>query len=97
MAITTDLKVVENIGPLLGRPYADQIKGSNISNLNKLRTKGEGQVSRSLFAFDPERKVVILCGGNKKEKNQETYCRKFIAEAEYIFQKHLNNLSKKTR
>lgn len=68
MAIATDLKVLKQIGLLPGRPHADQIKGSSISNLKELRTKFSGHVYRSLFAFDPERKAVILCGGDKKRK-----------------------------
>ncbi len=96
MAITTDLKVLENIGPQLGRPYVDQIKGSNINNLKELRTKCEGHIYRSLFAFNPQRKAVVLCGSDKRGKNQETYYRKLIAKAEYIFQNHINTLAKKT-
>ncbi len=92
MAIATDLKVLENTGLLLGRPYVDQIKSSKINNLKELRTKCSGNVYRSLFAFDPERKAVILCGGDKKGKDQEAYYRKLIAQAEAIFEKHLNKL-----
>ena len=39
IAIATDLEVLKDIGPTLGRPYADQIKGSKYNNLKELRTK----------------------------------------------------------
>ena len=90
MAIATDLKVLKQVGPLLGRPYVDQIKGSNINNLKELRTRCSEHVYRSLFAFDSERKAIILCGGDKKGKKQEKFYQKLIAQAELIFKKHLN-------
>ena len=68
----------------------DQIKGSNINNLKELRTRCSEHVYRSLFAFDSERKAIILCGGDKKGKKQEKFYQKLIAQAELIFEKHLN-------
>ena len=97
MAIATDLKVLKQVGPLLGRPYVDQIKGSNINNLKELRTKFSGHVYRSLFAFDPERKAVVLCGGDKKGKKQENFYERLIAQAESIFEKHLKQLQQNKR
>lgn len=97
MAIATDLKVLKQVGPLLGRPHADQIKGSNINNLKELRTKYSEHVYRSLFAFDPERKAVILCGGDKKGKKQEKFYQKLIAQAESVFEKHLNQIQQNKR
>ena len=82
---------------LLGRPHADQIKGSKINNLKELRTKLSGHVYRSLFAFDPERKAVVLCGGDKKGKNQEKFYQKLIVQAESVFDKHLKQLQQNKR
>ncbi len=97
IAIATDLSVLRDIGPTLGRPYVDQIKGSTINNLKELRTKVSGYVYRSLFAFDPERSAVILNGGNKKGKNQEKFYKSLISQAETIFEKHLKNIQSKWR
>ena len=72
-AIATDLEVLRHFGPQLGRPHVDQIKGSRYSNMKELRTKTSSKVYRSLFAFDPDRRAVILCGGDKKGKNQEKF------------------------
>ena len=91
VAIATDLSVLRNIGPTLGRPYVDQIKGSKISNLKELRTKVSGHVYRSLFAFDPERRAIILSGGNKKGKDQEKFYKLLISQAEAVFEKHIKN------
>ncbi|OQY43552.1 MAG: hypothetical protein B6240_12190 [Desulfobacteraceae bacterium 4572_87] len=91
-AIATDLSVLKNIGPTLGRPYVDQIKNSKLKNLKELRTKASGHVYRSLFAFDPERHAVILCGGDKKGKDPEKFYKKLILQAETVFEKHLKNI-----
>ena len=91
VAIATDLSVLRNIGPTLGRAYVDQIKGSKISNLKELRTKVSGHVYRSLFAFDPERRAIILSGGNKKGKDQEKFYKLLIFQAEAVFEKHIKN------
>ena len=92
LAIATDLEVLRNLGPTLGRPYADQIKGSKYNNLKELRTKVTGHVYRSLFAFDPERHAVILSGGDKKGKNQEKFYKRLITQAEIVFETHLKNM-----
>ena len=89
LAIATDLTVLENNGPMLGRPYVDQIKGSKYKNLKELRTQISGHVYRSLFAFDPERKAIILSGGDKKGKNQTKFYKRLIAQAENVFDAHL--------
>jgi len=95
IAIATDLEVLRDLGPTLGRPYADQIKGSKFKNLKELRTKVTGHVYRSLFAFDPKRQAIILSGGDKKGKNQEKFYKRLIAQAETTLEKHLKSLQSK--
>lgn len=95
IVIATDLEVLCDFGPTLGRPYIDQIKGSKFKNLKELRTKVSGHVYRNLFAFNPDRQAIILTGGNKKGKNQEKFYKHLIAQAETIFEKHLKSLQSK--
>ncbi|WP_069112322.1 type II toxin-antitoxin system RelE/ParE family toxin [Jiangella alba] len=52
---------LESVGPGLGRPTVDTIKGSRHPNLKELRA---GTV-RILFAFDPVRRAVLLVAGDK--------------------------------
>ncbi len=89
IAIATDLKVLAQIGPTLGRPHVDQVKGSRYPNMKELRTKVSGHVYRSFFAFDPERQAVILNGGDKKGKDQGKFYKRLIAEADKILTKYL--------
>ncbi|SLM28491.1 conserved hypothetical protein [Desulfamplus magnetovallimortis] len=95
VAIATDLEVLRDIGPMLGRPHVDQIKGSKFKNLKELRTKVPGHVYRSLFAFDPERKAIMLSGGDKKGKNQDQFYKQLIAQAEVVFENHIKSLQNK--
>jgi len=92
-AIAADLQVLRHFGPQLGRPYVDQIKKSEFANMKELRTKTIGSVYRSLFAFDPARRAVILCGGDKQGKDQEKFYSRLIAEADRIFKRHLEKIT----
>lgn len=53
-------------GPALGRPVVDRIESSTQRNLKELRPGSTGRTEvRILFAFDPERKAVLLVAGDK--------------------------------
>lgn len=60
--VTAAMRRVKQAGPTLGRPRVDSIKGSRIHNLKELRLHDGVRV---LFAFDPNRRAVMLVGGNK--------------------------------
>lgn len=49
-------------GPGLGRPAVDSIKGSRHHNLKELRSGSQ----RALFAFDRDRRAIVLFGGDKR-------------------------------
>ena len=46
------VRVLQNIGPVLGRPYVDSVQGSRLSNLKELRVQSKGRPFRIFFAFD---------------------------------------------
>jgi hypothetical protein len=60
------LDLLKERGPLLGRPYADTLKGSKITNLKELRVQHKTEPIRILFAFDPKQQAVIILGGSKQ-------------------------------
>ena len=73
-------------GPNLGRPHADTLKGSKkLANLKELRAKTDTHVFRVAYVFDPERKGLLLIGGDKKGKNQKRFYKDLIREAEQIY------------
>ncbi len=60
------LELLKERGPLLGRPYADTLKSTQITNLKELRVQHKSEPIRILFAFDPKQKAVIILGGSKQ-------------------------------
>ena len=84
------LTILQGLGPSLGRPQVDTIKGSKIKNLKELRIQNKNRVFRIFFAFDPERNIILLIGGDKKGDNRfyETMLRK----CERLYELHLSQL-----
>ena len=56
------IAVLEARGPALGRPLVDRIEGSRHHNMKELRAS----TLRALFAFDPNRRAIVLLGGDKR-------------------------------
>lgn len=81
------LLVLREKGPGLGRPYADTLQGSTLSNLKELRIQSQGQPLRAFFAFAPSRKGIVLCAGNKQGSEKRFY-KQMIAIAENEYQRY---------
>lgn len=93
--ITAHIGLLEEHGPQLRRPYADTLEGSRLSNLKELRVQHRGEPYRILYAFDPERKALLLIGGNKA--GDKRWYKRMIPLAEAIFERHLESLEKEKR
>jgi len=87
------LKVLETMGPSLGRPNVDTLEGSEFGNMKELRFQLDG-VWRFAFAFDPRRAAIVLCGGDKENKKSKTFYRKLIKTADRRFKAHIASLEK---
>lgn len=55
------LDQLREMGPRLGRPFADTLKGARHHNLKELRLGN----TRALYAFDARRHAVVLVAGDK--------------------------------
>lgn len=62
-AIFAAVDRLDEVGPTLGRPDVDTLRGSRHANMKELRPCG-GNI-RILFAFDPRRAAILLLGGDK--------------------------------
>jgi hypothetical protein len=63
-------------GPTLGRPIVDLVKGSRHHNMKELRPGSTGSSKiRVLFVFDPQRRAVLLVGGDKSGEWNDWYVR----------------------
>jgi len=88
-AILEKVLLLQEFGPLLGRPHADTLKGSRRKNLKELRARTGSQILRVLFCFDEKRDALLLVGGNKKGKNERDFYRKLIAEADMLVDRYI--------
>jgi hypothetical protein len=86
---------LEQVGPTSGRPYADTIRNSRFKNMKELRVSSQGAL-RVLFAFDPERRAVLLLGGDKsKDSRWNDWYVDAIQRADNLFQEHIRKLGEK--
>ncbi|MCW7546584.1 type II toxin-antitoxin system RelE/ParE family toxin [Photorhabdus sp. APURE] len=86
--------VLEKFGPNLGRPYVDTLHGSNFPNMKELRVQHAGDPIRTFFAFDPKRRAIVLCAGNKTGINEKRFYKEMIRQADFEYRRHLDNLEK---
>jgi hypothetical protein len=84
--------VIEVFGPKAGRPRVDTLKGSKHANMKELRFTADDGVWRVAFAFDPERKAILLIAGDKSGQSERAFYRRLIASADKRFDAHLAQL-----
>ncbi len=84
--------VLEMFGPSARRPRVDTLKGSQHANMKELRFDADGGVWRVAFAFDPERKAVLLVAGDKSGVSQSKFYKRLIAVADARLSAHLEEL-----
>jgi len=95
--VVAALELLQERGPQLGRPLVDTVKGSRHKNMKELRpgTSGRSEV-RMLFAFDPERRAIVLVAGDKSGDWKGWYM-KNIPIADNLFDRHLQGLDPSQR
>jgi hypothetical protein len=86
-SVNFSVDLLEEAGPILGRPHVDTLRHSNIPNLKELRVQHEGRPMRILFVFDPRRIGYLILGGDKT--GNDAWYTMFIPIAEKIYRKHL--------
>ena len=85
IGIVARAKLLAEHGPQLGRPYVDTLSGSQYTNMKELRFDADNGVWRVAFAFDPDRKAVLLVAGDKGGVNQKRFYRQLIQTADKRF------------
>ncbi|PKQ01535.1 MAG: addiction module toxin RelE [Alphaproteobacteria bacterium HGW-Alphaproteobacteria-12] len=82
--------MLANFGPALGRPAVDTLNESKHANMKEMRFEADGGVWRVAFAFDPERKAILLVAGDKSGAgNGKRFYKQLIAKADRRFDEHL--------
>jgi len=80
--ILTRAGLLRQFGPNLPRPYADTLAGSKFTNMKELRAPVGKQVWRIAYAFDPARRAILLCAGNKEGGKSRKFYAELIATAD---------------
>jgi hypothetical protein len=89
--VIAGMLLLQEIGPHLSRPYADTVNGSCYTNMKELRVQSKGDPLRAFFAFDPNRKGILLCAGNKVGDEKRFY-KRMIPIADNEYKAHLNKM-----
>jgi hypothetical protein len=89
--IAAAIDKLQEVGPGLGRPHVDSVKGSRVHNMKELRSSG-GHL-RALFAFGPDRRAIVLMGGDKSNNWQGWY-KLNVKFAERLYERHLREIGK---
>ncbi len=83
------IALLEQFGPHLKRPRADTLKGSRHANMKELRFDAAGGVWRVAFAFDMNRKAILLVAGDKSGVSEKRFYHWLIHTADERFDAHL--------
>jgi len=89
--------LLQTIGPQLGRPRVDALKGSRHPNMKELRFYAADGVWRVAFAFDPRRSAVLLVAADKSGSSERRFYRQLIATADQRFNDHLARMKKEKK
>jgi hypothetical protein len=89
------IRLLREFGPQLGRPHADTLKGSSHANMKELRFNAADGVWRVAFAFDIERKAILLIAGDKSGGGEKRFYRELIRKADERFDAHLQRIKKR--
>lgn len=90
--VVAAIELLAERGAGLGRRLVDSVKASRHKNMKELRP---GSAKRSelriLFAFDPQRRAILLLGGDKAGTWDKWY-KKSIPRADDLFDDHLDQI-----
>lgn len=94
-ALLEETEVLEQFGPSLGRPTVDTLNNSKHRNMKELRFDADDGVWHVAFAFDPDRKAILLVAGDKSGISSSRFYKKLIKKADNRFDEHLQRLKEK--
>ena len=64
-SVSYSVGLLEEAGPVLGRPHVDKVDQARPGNMKELRIQHRGRPYGVLFAFDPRRSAYLILGGDK--------------------------------
>lgn len=95
--VVAALELLHELGPGLGPPLVDSVTGSRHKNMKELRPGSSPRSElRVLFAFDPERRAILLLAGDKVGNWQKWHLAS-ISAANDLLDRHLKDLRDRKR
>jgi hypothetical protein len=94
VGILQDSLLLQEFGPQLGRPHVDTMRDSKHLNMKELRSRHAGHQYRTLFAFDPNKRAILLIGGDKVGQDEGRFYKALIKRADAIYDRHLVQVAK---
>jgi hypothetical protein len=88
---------LKGLGPQLKRPRSDTLNGSKHANMKELRFAADDGMWRVAYAFDPERKAILLVAGDKSGGSQKRFYKALLKRADDRFDEHLAALKARRR
>ncbi len=82
LELLTMVEHLERFGPKAKRPQGDTLNGSKRSNMKEFRFNADDGVWRVAFAFDAERRGIVLAAGDKSGGGSDAFYKRLIATAD---------------
>ena len=95
--ILAHARLLQQFGPKWGRPRVDTLNASRHANMKELRLSAADGEWRVAFAFDTNRRAILLVAGDKSGGSQKRFYKQLVARADDRFDAHLARLKKKER
>jgi hypothetical protein len=89
-AVDRVVRLLEAAGATLTFPYSSGIATSQHSHMRELRIQHDGHPYRVLYAFDPNRRAVLLIGGVKT--GDDRWYRTWVPVADRIYREYLQQM-----
>lgn len=82
---------IKQLGPRADRPHVGSLANARHPNMKELRFKANhgAEVWRAAFAFDPERKAIVLVAAAKQGVDEGRFYRELLKKACDRFDGHL--------
>lgn len=75
-------RLLQHLGPQLGRPRVDTLNDSRHANMKELRFSATDGQWRVAFALNPKRQAVLLAAGDKSGGSEKRFYRRLIHKAD---------------
>jgi hypothetical protein len=90
--IDASVRLLEEYGPALDHPHTSSVEQSKHSRMRELRVQIGGRPFRVLYAFDLNRTVILLIGGDKT--GDARWYEVNVPVADRLFDQHIEELKK---